>query len=129
MHGRSADGRWHALKATMRGEPCLPAQGGEEEFTIEHYWGYTARRNGTSHEYEVRHSPWRVWRATNSTIDIDPGKVYGEAWSDLLDRPPTAVMVAEGSPIRVFVGQRVAHAPRCVDDAAMTDCSQRALAE
>ena len=34
-----------------------------EEFITEHYWGYTAQRNGGCTEYKVEHPRWNVWKA------------------------------------------------------------------
>ncbi len=98
-------GRWHALGADVAGPPTLPPEGSEAEFTIEHYWGYTARPGGASMEYRVEHAPWRVRVATGATLDLDPGLVYGPAWAFLGQDPPTAVLVADGSPVAVFSGR------------------------
>jgi hypothetical protein len=87
------------------GDSTSVSYGSEAEFTVEHYWGYTAQPDGTSREYEVRHAPWRVWRAVSSTLDLDAGLACGPEWSDLLASPPTAVLVAEGSPVEVFPGR------------------------
>ena len=106
-YGWRAGGRWHALGAKLNGPPALPAPGSEAEFTVEHYWGYTARLDGTTMEYEVRHAPWRVWPAVSSTLDLDAALAYGREWSDLATARPTAVFVAEGSPVEVFPGRRL----------------------
>jgi uncharacterized protein len=106
-YGWRVGGRWHTLGATMSGPPAPPSPGSEPEFTIEHYWGYTSRPDGTTMEYEVRHAPWRVWRALSPTLDIDAGLAYGPGWADLLAAPPTAVLVAEGSQVEVFPGRRL----------------------
>jgi hypothetical protein len=104
-YGWRVGGRWHTLGAKMTGPPALPAPGSEAEFTVEHYWGYTARPDGTTTEYEVRHAPWRVWRAVSSTLDLDAALAYGREWSDPLASSPTTVLVAEGSPVEVFPGR------------------------
>jgi len=53
-------GRWHRLEVGTVGRPALPAAGSEAEFVTEHYWGYTAQRDGGCKEYQVAHPPWRV---------------------------------------------------------------------
>lgn len=100
-------GRWHAIGASVSGPPVLPDAGSEAEFTIEHYWGYTTQRDGSTTEYSVQHTPWRVWPAEKFTCDIDPGQVYGSRWAEILRAPPTAVLVAEGSTVAVFPGRRL----------------------
>jgi uncharacterized protein YqjF (DUF2071 family) len=111
-YGWRVGGRWHTLGATITGPPALPAPGSEAEFTVEHYWGYNSRQGGTTMEYEVRHSAWRVWRAVSSTLDIDAGLTYGPEWADLLATTPTSVLVAEGSPVQVYRGRRRLTQPR-----------------
>lgn len=74
--------------------------GSEQHFMAEHYWGYTARRGGTS-QYRVDHPPWR-WRELESLqIDVDMGSLYGQAWADLTASKPSSQFLAEGSAISV----------------------------
>lgn len=100
-------GRWHRIGATATGEPEVPPPDSEASFTIEHYWGYTARRDGRTQEFEVVHPRWRVWTVRSHTLDLDAGASYGPAWSDLLAHAPTTVILAEGSPIAVHLGRRL----------------------
>ena len=53
--------RWNELRAKGEGELFVPGPGSAEEFITEHYWGYTALRNGRAAEFRVEHSPWRLW--------------------------------------------------------------------
>lgn len=99
--------RWHTIGATVQGEPEYPHLESEAAFTVEHYWGYTARRDGSTQEYEVAHPPWRVWTADDTTLDVDARATYGDAWADLLEQPRTLTLIAEGSPITVFMGHRL----------------------
>ena len=100
-------GRWHRLGAVADGEPALPVPGSQAEFTVEHYWGYTAQRDGSTLEYSVQHAPWRVWKAHTAILELDAGLTYGSEWADLLKSPPTAILIAEGSPVAVYPGQRL----------------------
>lgn len=97
-------GRWHELSATVAGEPALPPADSEAAFIAEHYWGYTAQRNGGTLEYQVEHPPWRVWPAVTSSFDGDAGSVYGPAWASVLAGPPRSAFVAEGSAVTVRRG-------------------------
>jgi hypothetical protein len=42
------DGSWCRLGMTLEGKPLLPGDGSEEAFITEHYWGYTARPDGSN---------------------------------------------------------------------------------
>ncbi len=75
--------------------------GGETEFITEHYWGYAAKNQRKTNEYEVTHPKWEKYDVRNYKIDVDFGAVYGEEFADLSNREPDSVMLAEGSNITV----------------------------
>ncbi len=94
-------GRWNALQASILGEPRLPAENSEEQFITEHYWGYTGQRNGDCTEYNVDHSRWNVWKATDASLECDAADLYGAKFAEPLGAPPESAFVAEGSPVVV----------------------------
>lgn len=96
--------RWNGLSAHMQGKAELPIVGSEEEFITEHYWGYTKQRDGGTMEYQVEHSPWRVWPATKAHYDCDVEAIYGKSFVPYL-REPCSVFVADGSSVVVRRGQ------------------------
>jgi uncharacterized protein YqjF (DUF2071 family) len=99
-------GRQHGL--SLRAGPFHTfAAGSEAEFLVEHYWGYSARRDGTTTEYRVEHPPWRVAEALEARLDWDPGELYGEPLGLALDRPPDSAFLAEGSEVVVYRGVEV----------------------
>jgi len=100
-------GRDLGLRLTIGGGYALPASGSEEEFVIEHYWGYTAQRDGGTVEYRVEHPPWRVASATGAELDGDVGGFYGAPFDELLRKPPVSALLAEGSPVVVYRGRRI----------------------
>jgi hypothetical protein len=103
---RSAD-RWHRLEVRTRGRPTLPEPASEAAFITEHYWGYTAQRDGGSKEYRVDHPPWRVWEAEGATLDCDVAAVYGTGFVECLGARPRSAVLAEGSEVTVYRGQRL----------------------
>ncbi|HEU0052240.1 MAG TPA: DUF2071 domain-containing protein [Longimicrobium sp.] len=107
-YGWRLRGRWCSLRAEVRGAPAALVAGSEEEFITEHYWGYTAQRDGGTAEYRVEHPAWRVWRAESAALDADVAALYGEAFAEALSAPPVSALVAEGSPIVVRRGRRIA---------------------
>jgi len=100
-------GECHALEMEFAGVPEPAADGSEEEFITEHYWGYTRQRDGRTAEYLVEHPKWRVWRASSWRLDGDPKRCYGPAFGDILRSPPTSAFVADGSPVAVYRGRRI----------------------
>ena len=101
-------GRWQSLGACVSGEPQPLAPGGAAEFIFEHYWGYTRQRDGGTVEYQVEHPRWRVWTAERAQLDCDIVALYGATFFPALSAPPRSAFVAEGSPVLVRQGVRVA---------------------
>jgi hypothetical protein len=100
-------GRWQGLRATAEGSAVLPVAGSLEEFITEHYWGYTAQRDGGTLEYAVEHPRWPVWRAEQCAFDGDVARLYGKKFVECLAQKPASAFVAVGSEVSVFKGMRI----------------------
>ena len=100
-------GRWNRLEVQVASTPALPPAGSEAEFITEHYWGYTAQRDGGCKEYRVAHPAWRVWRAGAASLDCDVRSVYGPAFAPWLGATPRSAFLAEGSAVAVHRGRRL----------------------
>lgn len=100
-------GRWHRLEVTTRGRPTLPDPPSEAAFVTEHYWGYTAQRDGGTREYRVEHPPWRVWEAGGAQFTCDVRAVYGAGFEECLTARPRSAFLAEGSTVAVHRGRRL----------------------
>jgi uncharacterized protein YqjF (DUF2071 family) len=99
--------RWQSLAATATGAPTLPAPDSEQTFITEHFWGYTRQRDGGTVEYEVSHPRWRVWAATDPSLDADVPRLYGSSFARALAGPPSSAFIAEGSPVIVHRPRRI----------------------
>jgi uncharacterized protein YqjF (DUF2071 family) len=99
----------HSLQLTTRGGAQLLRTGSEPEFITEHYWGYTAQRDGSTLEYQVEHPRWRIWEAQEAKLDGDVANFYGKQFTEILVRPPTSAFLAEGSAVTVRKGVRINH--------------------
>jgi uncharacterized protein YqjF (DUF2071 family) len=97
--------RWETLAMTASGDPQSAAPGSHEEFITEHYWGYTARRDGCS-EYRVEHPRWRLWTAETTKFDADVATLYGPQFVEALEAPRVSGFIAEGSHIQVYQRNR-----------------------
>lgn len=100
--------RWHHLEARFSGGAGPLREGSEAEFITEHYWGYTAQRDGGTMEYRVEHPRWRVWETPEVSWSVDGAAVYGAEWGRILESRATSTFLAEGSEIAVYRGVRVA---------------------
>ena len=101
------NGQWCGLAAQARGIPAQPAEGSFEQFIAEHYWGYSARRNGSGLEYRVSHAPWAIWTNTDAKFTGDASALYGVELGRILERPPHSAFLAAGSPVIVYKGEEV----------------------
>ena len=99
--------REHCLKIVTRGEARPLAEGSEAEFIAEHYWGYTAQRDGSSLEYQVEHPRWRVYDSASAEFKCDVAALYGQQFVSVLNRPPDSAFLAEGSAVKVYRGVKI----------------------
>lgn len=100
---RCARQRQHV--AVEVGPEHLPlAEGSEEEFVLEHYWGY-ARHGNLTREYQVTHPRWESRPVLNLDLHSDYSPTYGAEWGRVLQREPRSAMFAVGSAITVQPGR------------------------
>lgn len=98
-------GRWSHLHVTVNGDPYVPDENSEEAFITEHYWGYTAQRDGSTLEYQVEHPRWNVWRAHDQEFLCDVAALYGKQFAPFLRGIPSSCFVADGSEVLVRRGR------------------------
>lgn len=94
--------------AVLRGESLgVPEAGSHGEFIIEHYWGYTKRGASRTDEYKVEHPKWELFETADVRVDVDFRATYGDEFAFLSDRTPYSVLLAKGSEISVYKGERI----------------------
>lgn len=96
-----SQGGWNRMRLSSQGEPALAQEGSEEQFITEHYWGYTAQRDGGTVEYHVVHPSWRVWSGRGASFEGDVTELYGPALAAVLRQKPSSAFLAEGSAVSV----------------------------
>ena len=106
-YGWTFAGRQNRLFVSVALAPSPLITGSHEEFIAEHYWGYSVQRDGGTCEYHVQHPPWRVASATHAELDCDAGRVYGDAFGQVLRNNPTSAFFADGSEVVVSHGIRL----------------------
>lgn len=94
--------------SVKRGESVgVPAENSHGEFIIEHYWGYTKRKAGRTDEYKVEHPKWELFAADDPHINVDFEKTYGPEFAFLSTEAPHSVLLAAGSEIAVYKGEKL----------------------
>jgi uncharacterized protein YqjF (DUF2071 family) len=107
-YGWRHGGTWDGLRVIPAGDPAPAAAGSEEEFITEHYWGYSKLRGGGTVEYRVDHPRWRVWRAAEAVLKCRAAALYGPQFAAYLADRPSSAFLADGSPVTVYRGERIA---------------------
>jgi uncharacterized protein YqjF (DUF2071 family) len=100
-------GQWSSIKTFAANQPVAIEPGSVEEFTTEHYWGFTKRSKGATSQYQVEHPRWLVYPILSCTIQADFGALYGPAFASIDPRRPDNVLLAEGSAVSVYQGTRL----------------------
>lgn len=98
-------GNWNSFQIFASNALTEIANGTEEEFITEHYWGYTKISEKKTSEYGVEHPKWKIHKLTDYSINADFGLLYGEEFAFLSNENPLSVFLAEGSEIIVRQGR------------------------
>jgi uncharacterized protein len=101
------EGRASKLSVLVKGEAELPLEVSAARFITEHFWGYSAQRDGGCVEYHVEHPAWAVWPAHNARFDGDAAQIYGHDVAHILQREPDSAFLATGSEVTVYRGRRI----------------------
>ena len=99
---------WNRLHLQSHDDWQELKEGSVEEFITQHYWGYTAQRKGGSLEYRVEHPSWRYKTARHAFFEGDASATYGAQFAPFLESLPHSALLAEGSPVTVYRGVRIA---------------------
>lgn len=97
----------NSLCVTRHENLGVPSAGSHGEFIIEHYWGYTKRGETRTDEYKVEHSKWELLSVKNEKINVDFGATYGDEFAFLTRATPYSVLLAKGSEVAVYKGEKI----------------------
>ncbi|HTK18362.1 MAG TPA: DUF2071 domain-containing protein, partial [Mucilaginibacter sp.] len=88
------------------------ANGSQEEFILEHYWGYNKIGKELTMEYQVEHISWNAGIVTDPVFDADIVRLYGKEFEPFLSVQPYSAFFADGSDIIVRAGTKIRFAPK-----------------
>lgn len=100
-------GQWDKIEVRAASEGMKMAEGSEEEFITEHYWGYTKLNENLTSEYQVAHPRWMTYPVLHYSLNVRFGDLYGNEFGMLKDMLPDSVMLAEGSQIAVKSARKI----------------------
>ncbi len=84
-----------------------PEENSLGEFIIEHYWGYTRRGANRTDEYKVEHPKWELFEVNAAEIAVDFALTYGGKFGVLSKIIPPSILLAKGSEISVYQGEKL----------------------
>jgi uncharacterized protein len=96
------------LAMHVEGHATEIASGSQEEFLSQRGWGFTRQVDGGTIEYRVDHPRWRVWRHARWELDGPLATFYDQPFADILRGEPSSAFVADGSPVSVYLPERIA---------------------
>jgi hypothetical protein len=97
----------YSLTVTVGENLGVPPSGSHGEFIIEHYWGYTKRSESRTDEYKVEHPKWELFSVKEESVAVDFGAIYGDDFQFLNNEKPYSVLLAKGSEVAVYRGQKL----------------------
>ncbi|MDO3626035.1 YqjF family protein [Mucilaginibacter sp. BT774] len=106
------NGRWNRLGGTVNNKLLPISAGSQEEFILEHYWGYNKIGEELTMEYQVEHISWNAGTVTDTIFDADIAHLYGKAFEPFLNAQPYSAFFADGSDIIVRGGTKIRFAPK-----------------
>jgi uncharacterized protein YqjF (DUF2071 family) len=105
------DGKWNRLGGTINNQLAVMNARSQEEFILEHYWGYNKIGNKVTMEYQVEHISWNAGLVTDTIFDADIVKLYGKEFEPYLSVKPYSAFFADGSDVIVRGGRRIQFDP------------------
>jgi len=106
------NGRWNRLGGAVNNRLAPIAKGSQEEFILEHYWGYNKIGKELTMEYQVEHISWNAGTVTDPVFDADITRLYGKEFEAFLSAQPYSAFFADGSDIIVRGGTKIRFAPK-----------------
>ncbi len=101
-------GRRHHPQPPVSGAGRPAAKESQAGLLIQHTGGYSGGTGRRTIEYRVDHPPWKLWPARNARFDADVARLYGARFVESLSAPPASAFLADGSPVTLYRGVRIA---------------------
>ena len=99
----------HRLAVDFAPPLALPEEGTLEHFLADRHWGYVSLADGSTREYRVDHTPWRIWPAQAARLSQATAASFGARFERWFARDPSSAFVAEGSLMQLYRPHPVAN--------------------
>lgn len=101
-HAWKFRGTSHSLAVHARKPAITPPPDSREHFFKEHELGFGRSLRGRTLVYRVEHPVWAIYPDASARLRVDFASLYGPRWAKLTARTPDSVILAAGSPIKVY---------------------------
>jgi uncharacterized protein len=102
------DGKWSNKLGGIVSNNLSPiVPGSQEEFILEHYWGYNKINKKTTYEYQVEHVTWNAATVVDPVFEAEVGMLYGKNFEPYLSKKPYSAFFADGSNIIVRKAKKI----------------------
>ncbi len=100
--------RWNEMQVRAKNELLDIKEASEEEFILEHYYGYNEFNKKTTIEYKVQHPRWQIFPVIDFKLDCDVEKLYGKEFVPfIMNKKPVSVFLARGSAVTVKMPKKI----------------------
>ncbi|MDR3679479.1 MAG: DUF2071 domain-containing protein [Flavipsychrobacter sp.] len=94
--------KWNHIAIQAANKLLDIAPGSDEEYILEHYWGYNQLNANTTIVYGVEHPRWQVYEVAGYNLDADIANLYGKEFVPFIQGiQPASVFLARGSEVVV----------------------------
>lgn len=100
--------QWSAMKVQATSALSDIQPGSEEEFILEHYYGYNELNQHTTIEYAIQHPRWKIYPVTHYELDCNVAVLYGKEFVPFIQNvKPISVFLGKGSMVTVKMPVRI----------------------
>lgn len=101
-HRWSYGGQRHHLYLEADDEAGAPDASSDAHRFLDRQWGFAAGRRGGALTFELEHESWKTYPVRSFDLEIDWSSLYGREWDALVGREPVSVVLADGSPVKLY---------------------------
>jgi uncharacterized protein YqjF (DUF2071 family) len=107
VHRLDWGGQMNLIRATGSKPAVTPPPDSVEHYFKEHEWGFGMTRRKRTLEYRVVHPVWEIYPVIDWQVDWDFGGIYGPEWKFLEGAKPISTVLAAGSAVSIYWGQKL----------------------
>ncbi|MES1225827.1 MAG: DUF2071 domain-containing protein [Bacteroidota bacterium] len=93
--------QWNYLSMESACESFEPADETIENFIRDNYFGYTKATQNKTLEFQIKHRPWKISKATKFETNLDIEAIYGKEFKKYFAAKPLSAFLMDGSNTKI----------------------------